>query len=155
MNGATGSFDVLGINGSSGGADRTVEVGDGDFVDVFVLKPLTGGNGKFVLHANEGVGGALDATILPFAIGTACFPFLLNQGASPVIVANNLGRTGKVGVSKFFGTPVEEPGRATTTFYYPPLPLGTVLTFQALIIDPGSESAKGVSTSNAVILRVQ
>ena len=154
VNGATGAFDVIGINGSAGGADRTVEVSDGDFVDVFVLKPLTGGNGTFVLHANEGIGGAPDATILPFDIGTTCFPFLLNQGASPVIVANNLGRTEKVGVSKFYGTPIADPDAATTTISYPPLPSGTVLTFQGVIFDPGSESSKGVSTTNAVILRV-
>ena len=137
-----------------GGVDRTVEATSEQIISLTVLRPVAGGNGKFAIHANEGdaIAGAL--TALPFDIGTTCYPFLLSDAASPVIVANNLGRTGQIGESQYFGTPSPDPERASTTIAYPNLPVGTILTFQGVVVDPGSVSSKGVSVTNAVTLQI-
>ena len=71
----------------------------------------------------------------------------------PVIVANNVGKTSKVGESQFFGDPLDDPDRATTDILFPTLPLGTVLTLQGVIIDPSSSSPKSASATNAVLVR--
>ena len=154
-NAGNGFFvDTLYVNGSTGGPDRTVEANDGDLLTVTMLKPIAGGNGRFVLHANPGDADAGAPTALPFDIGTTCFPFLRGGGASPVIIANNVGKTGAVGASHYFGVPTVDPDVATTSLFFPAMPAGTVLTFQSILIDPASNSSKGASTSNAVVLRV-
>ncbi len=143
------------INGLSGEPDRVVEVPQGQLLSVTLLKPFTGGNGRFVLHANEGEEVTFDSeTVLPADVGLTCFPFLLSQGASPVVVANSIGKESLVGASHYYGTPAEDPERASTTIQYPNLPIGTVLTFQGVIVDPGSLSPKAASTTNAVVIRI-
>ena len=153
VNAANGSMtDTLYINGSTGGADRAVEVAEDDLIVVTMVLPPDAGNGKFVLHADLGAPTLHTQAILPFDVGTSCFPFLLTAGATPVIVANNIGKTSLVGASEFFGIQQDDPERATTSFAYFGLPMGTtVLTFQGLIVDPGAVSAKGVSLTNGVI----
>lgn len=145
-------IDSLYLNGSNGGIDRTVEAAFGEFLTVTVLKPIAGGNGRFVVHANT---GDASASVLPFGIGAFCFPLLTGNGAAPVIVANNIGRTAEVGESNYFGTPIEDPDLAMTEFFFPAFPSGTVLTFQGVIVDPASAGSKAASTTNAVTLRVQ
>ncbi len=155
INDALGSgYNVLAIDGSSGGSDRTVQLSDGDFVPVTLVRPGGGGSGRFVLHANLGAPSAASRSTLPFDVGTACFPFLLGQGASPLIVANNVGRASAVGTSQFLGNPFADPESATITFFYPDLPAGWTYTFQAIIADPGARSSKGFSLSNAVLVEV-
>ena len=155
VNAANGSVTTtLYVNGSSGGPDRTVEANVGDLTTATMIEPLAGGNGKFVLHADHGNATSGAPMTLPFDVGTTCYPFFVNQGATPVIVANNLGKTNVLGSSEFFGTLTEDPGRATTTLFFPELPLGTELTFQGIVIDPGSVSSKSASATNAVTLRV-
>ena len=157
VNAGAGSVtDVLYLNGSTGGSDRSVDAPEGDLIAVTLLKPTAGGNGKFVLHADAGAPTAASERVLPFGIGTTCFPFLTSDAASPSIVANNIGKEGAVGSSNYFGAPTEDPARATMSLHYGPgLPVGTVLTFQAVIVDPASLSTRGASTSNAVVLRVR
>ena len=147
--------NVLFLGGSAGGADRTVEISEGDLVDVTLLRPIAGGSGKFALHANLGtpLGGTL--TSLPFEIGATCFPMLTSDGAAPVLVANNIGKTNQLGASHYQGVPTPDPDPATTSFLYPDLPLGTVLTFQGVVVDPASQGLRAVSATNAVVLRVR
>ncbi len=147
-------FNSLFINGSVGDASRQLTISAGDSVDVTLLKPIAGGSGRFVMHADEGIPSLDAAQLLPRSVGLTCFPFLLTDGAMPIVVANNLGRENLVGASEAFGVPQADPERADTTFSYPPLPVGTVLTFQGIIVDPGSRSAKNASTTNAIYLTV-
>jgi hypothetical protein len=146
--------DNLYLQGSTGGSDRTVEVSEGDLVSLTVLKPIGGGTGKFVIHADVGSPNRWTVTDLPFEVGEICFPFLLSDGASPVIIANSIGKRSWVGESHFFGVPMEDPEPATAVILYPALPLGMVLTFQGIIVDPGSSGSRPGSTTNAVILKV-
>jgi hypothetical protein len=98
-------------------------------------------------------------TQLPASVGTVCFPFL-SPAATPVSVWNNLGKANLVGDSNYFGTPIANPAKAPAVFLYLPagdttnLPMGTSVTLQGIIIDPGSLSSKGGSATNAVIVTV-
>ena len=147
-------LDSLFVNGSPGDTDRRLEITAGASLEVTLLKPIAGGNGKFALHANLGQAEATDRWVLPFGLGVTCHPFLTSDGAAPVIVANNLGRTGLIGESQAFGVPQTDPDRATTILTYPPVPVGTVLTFQGVIVDPGSSGGRAVSATNAVEVTV-
>lgn len=148
--------DVLYIQGSTGRGARSVQISQDDVLVVAMLRPPAGGSGRFALHADKGAPGLLvPDTVLPYKIGTVCFPFLLNKGASPVIVASNLGTTEVLGASNYFGTPTPDPDRATTFFgYAEPLPVGTVLTFQGIIVDPATLSTKGLSATNGIVVTV-
>ncbi len=148
-------LNTLVINGSTGGDDRAIEVGENTGLAVTLMKPGDAGNGKFVLHGNLGEPSLGNAAVLPFDIGLSCFPFFLSHGASPVIVANNIGKVNLVGQTSFFGINQPNPDRATTTIQYPPqIPFGTVLTFQAIIVDPGSMSSRGASMTNAIVVSI-
>ncbi len=146
--------NVLFVNGRAGSSDGIVRIGEFELIEVTLLQPIAGGNGRFVLHANAGVASLETLQSLPFGIGSSCFPFLLGGGSSPLIVANNIGRPGQVGASSYFGTPTPDPDRATVSLRFPDLPLGTVVTYQALISDPGTASTKGVSLTNAVTIEI-
>lgn len=152
--GAGAVTDNLYINGNSGDVMRRVDVSADHLLLASLIAPAAGGNGKFVLHADVGEPVPGSQALLPFDIGITCFPFLSTAGAAPVLVANNLGKTGLLGESEFYGSPQADPERATTHVLYPALPVGTVLTFQAVMVDTGSAGSKAVSTTNAVIVTV-
>jgi hypothetical protein len=152
--------DVLFLNGTSGGELRTVAVTGGETVWGAILRPPAGGLGKYVLHMNAGVPADSGVTELPASIGTSCFPMLLPT-AMPLSVWNNIGKTHLVGSSNYFGDPIPNPGRAPDIFLFlsdgdaTNLPVGTTVTIQGVIFDPGTYSPKGVSSTNGVILTVQ
>ncbi len=146
--------NVLYVNGSIGDQGRVVEVASNDLISLVMLSPPAGSNGRFVLQGHLGTPVA-PGVALPFDVGVSCFPLLLSAGSEPVIVANNLGRTNLVGASVFFGVPTQDPGRAPTAFFYDPLPAGSALTFQGIIVDQGSAGVRPVSVTNAVIVLVR
>ena len=122
--------------------------------------PSTGGNGKFVVHANLDRATPASVFTAPFGIGDACFSLLLPE-ASPLGVWNNIGKPAKVGTSNDLnGTPIADPERAPTFLFFLPdgdpvtLPPGTTITFQGVIADPGSSSTRGFSMTNAVVLEI-
>lgn len=161
VNAAGGSIvDVLYLNGTAGGATRSVDTAQGSLVWASIFAPPAGGPGKFVIHADSGVPTSSSVSLLPSNVGTTCFPFLL-PAAAPVAVWNNLGKVNLVGSSQYFDTtPIPDPPSAPTIFLQLlsgdaiNLPAGTEITFQGIIVDPASLSAKGASTTNAVILRI-
>ena len=154
--------DVLFVNGSTGGPTRTVTAEVGELLVAYLLSPPAGGNGKFVVHANTGTPNASSIVALPSSVGTACFEFLLPLGGSPVAVWNNVGKTGKVGASMYFdGSSIADPPVAPSIFLQlhggdpTNLPVGTTVTFQGALIDPGATSSAGGSLSNAVVLTIE
>ena len=93
--------------------------------------------------------------ILPSLVLLAGATAQADEHRYALIVGNNIGKTGAVGSSSFFGEVVEDPDRATTSYaYFQSLPVGTWLTFQALIVNPDSPSSKGVGLTNAIMLQV-
>lgn len=147
--------DLLYANGSSGGADRTVVLDSVTPLEVTLLAPLSGGSGRFVLHGNPRAPLPTTEVVMPAGLGTACFEFRLTRGATPVVVANSIGRPAIIGASMFFGMPRPDPNPATTVMSYPALPRDTTLTLQAVIFNPASSSPLGASVTNAVIVRVR
>ncbi len=160
---ASGSVaDVLELNGSTGGASREVVVSGGGAIVVSLDLPPQSSNGRFVAHADFGAPTHTSRAALPASIGTTCFPFLLAEGGAPDAVWNNIGRPDLVGASRYFdGAAIADPAPAPTDFLdlatgdAANLPVGTTVTFQAVIRDNGSTSPKGASVTNAVVLHVQ
>lgn len=155
--------NVLHVNGSPGTfVDHVVAVEPNDTIWGAIFQPATGGNGKYVLHANLDSPTSGTSVVLPASIGTVCFPFILTQGGDPDAVWNNIGKPSLVGTSKYLdGSPIADPARAPAVFLSLPdgdfetLPSGTDMTIQGVIVDPASPSPKGVSATNAVIVQVQ
>ena len=154
---------VLYVNGSQGGdgGPYNVQANGGDLVWAALLLPDSGGNGKFVMHANYGSPTPVTVTSLPASIGTFCFPLLLAGGADPAAVWNNIGKEGAIGSSEYFdGTPMADPDKAPVVFLQlvggdaVNLPPGTDVTLQGVIIDPASISPKSASSTNAVTLQI-
>lgn len=154
--------DVLLINGSAGDADREVIVADAAPITASMQLPSQGGGGRYVIHANFGAPVHAGRSVLPASIGATCFALLLDQGATPDAIWNNIGRVSRIGVSSYFdGSPLPNPAPAPADFLDLPsgdgvsLPIGTVVTLQGAIRDAGSISPKDASATNAVVLRVQ
>lgn len=161
IEGVEGVTPVLFLNGSSGNTGPTVFLTEAATLAATIVEPPAGGNGKFVVHANAGFPDDTTTVVLPASIGTACFEVLLQAGAMPIAVWNNIGKESKVGASAYFdGMPIADPERAPATWLDLPtgdpvhLSVGTVITFQGVIVDPMSASPKLVSVTNAVILEI-
>ncbi len=159
--GAGAIADVLYLNGSTGGVDRAIDIDTATepFLWGAILPSPAGTNGKYVVHGNLGTPTGATARVLPADVGTSCFPFLVSGGATPSIVANNIGKAHLVGASDYFGSPASDPGRAPAiclqaAFPDTNLPPGTVLTLQGVTVDLGSASPKGASSTNAVIATI-
>lgn len=163
VNSAEGPIaDVLYVNGSTGPDGGRVVVEEGALIWGAMLPPPGGGPGKYVVHANLGVPSESTVTVLPASIGTFCFELLLSQGATPAAIWNNIGKETQVGASRYFdGSPVADPDPAPSVFVRlfggdpANLPAGSRVTFQGVLVDPGSASAKGASATNAVVLVIE
>lgn len=158
VNAANGEVtNVLWVNGESG----DVSIGETGFLAAYVTGSPAGGSGGYVIHANFGRPTAETVRDLKAQLGSVCFPFFLQQGASPAAVWNNIGKTHRVGATRYFdGTSEADPAPAPAIFLTllegdpQNLPIGTVLTLQGVTMDDGSSSPLGASTTNAVILTI-
>lgn len=160
---ASAAADVLYVNGKQGGDDGPydVHVAASDLIWTTMLLPSSGGNGKYLVHANFGDPTPVTKTNLPAQLGTFCFPLFLAGGATPAAIWNNIGKESQVGASTYFdGSPIADPEKAPTVFLLLHdgdatwLPVGTEVTFQGIIVDPSSASPKSASTTNAVTLSI-
>lgn len=156
-----GPEDVLYLNGATGGKCRIVSVPEGGLLWATLLAPPAGGSGRFVVHANAGYPNAGTEVSLPSGVGRACFDFLLQRGAAPLAIWDNTGKSNVIGESRYFdGSMIPDPAPAPSTFLQlfdgdtVNLPVGTVVTFQAVVLDPTSPSRYGASVSNALSLRI-
>ncbi len=153
--------DLLFVNGTAGGELRTVPVAGSEQIWTAMLLPPGGGNGKFLVHLNVGEPSSAGVTQLPGQIGTFCFPLLLPSGATPSAIWNNIGKESQIGSSEYFGAPISDPERAPVVFLQLDngdtmnLPVGTKATLQGAIVDPKAVGARGVSTTNAVVLSIE
>ncbi len=151
---------VLFVNGSAGGSDFTMQLDLIDPMHAVLQMPEGGGPGRFVIHANLGLPQQDFLFELPGDIGTTCFPLLLPPAgtADPFAVWNNLGKENLVGSSIFLGQPIPDPLGAPSTFLnlplMPPEMAGLTLTLQGVVLDPNSQSPKGASVTNAVIVEI-
>jgi hypothetical protein len=161
--------DVLFVNAERGGTDYTIGIDNTRPLGLAIQKPCPFplGNGRFVLHMNEGPPVQESIVTLPSQLGDACFPFLIPPygRAAPVAVWNNIGKTRQVGGTMYFFTPMDDPDRAPTFLDDPQggclaggdplnLPVGSQWTLQGLILSPCASSPSGASVTNAVMISV-
>lgn len=151
--------NVLLLNGQSGEeVSRGIWLPFGSPLWAAMRRPPAGGTGRFVLHANLGQPTSAAAVPLPRGIGRVCFPMLLDRGATPNGVWNGIGAPARLGISRnLAGTRVPDPRPADTVVFSEQtstLPIGTVVTFQAVIHDPAAPNATSFGVSNAVVLFV-
>jgi len=154
--------NVLFANASRGGLFYRVAIDNTAPLALAILRPPAGGNGKFVVHLDSGAPSAGTITSLPASLGYFCFPLFLPPAgsAAPLAIWNSLGKTDKVGVSNYFGSPIPAPGTAPVFFHLDAvgdpvnLPLGAQFTLQGLIVNPTATSPKGASVTNAFVLDV-
>jgi len=151
--------NVLMVNGDTGTASAHVVFVDGfGPIDFSIVKPSGGGTGKFCVHLNDGAPTADTIVSLPADLGPFCHELLFPRGADPLCIWNNVGKTDRVGTSNYFGNPIPNPARAPVTFQVLPagdpvnLPVGTVWTLQALILNPLASSWKPGSVTNAIVI---
>lgn len=154
--------DVLAINGETGDEARELTVNAGSAIEISILRPSGGGSGRFVVHADVGSPDSAASVGLPFGAGQTVFPFLVGDGARPAAVWNGLGRTARLGQSRsFLGDPMSDPPAAPCRLLAAPrgsesfLPVGTVVTFQGLIVDPRSSGSRRISVTNAVVVSIR
>lgn len=154
---------VLRVNGDTGlGAGHEVPVSASGPIVLHMGTPFDelGGEVNFVVHMNAGVPSPDTAAILPRRLGPVCFDFLLQRGAAPVAVFNNLGKPNAIGASVYFGESTQDPGTAPIDFLTleagdtANLPVGSRWTIQGALFNPYSSANLPVSVSNAVILSV-
>ncbi len=147
--------DVLRVNGSLGPIAYLPAFGPHEFS---IERPTAGGNGKFVVHLNDGAPDASTITPTPGGLGMACFDFIVPPmgTGSPVSIWNNLGKEARIGSSNYFGNVIADPSRATTMFHFDAngdlanLPLGSQWTLQGAILNPASSGSKPASLTNPV-----
>lgn len=154
--------DVLFLNGTVGGAERRVSAAEGERLWGAIVKPPAGGNGKYLIQAHDRTATFATISIVPKNIGTSCFQVLLPLGGMPLAVWNTVGKESKVGDDMYFdGSPLPDPPTASAVFFKRTqgdpvnLPIGTVVTFQGVIIDPATASNGGASLINSVILAIE
>lgn len=153
--------NVLSVNGNNGVAqDHTVLVDSTGPILFRIVKPSTGGSGKFLALLDAGSPTESTITKLTNTLGYTCFPMLLTDGASPVARWNTVGKEEKVGSTEYFGTPLPDPARAPVNFLTLPsgdasnLPIGTVFTLHAVILNPAIVVGKPASITNSIVVTV-
>ena len=163
--------DMLWVNGQQGGVFGSLVVDSAGPISTALKRPPSG-NGRFVFHLHEGAPTC--GTVMPLLdLGSPCFPFVLDPPSidpcnpnepeipGPTVVANNIGKTNRLGASSYFGTSVPDPGKAPT-FVEPNrpvidlanLPSGSIWTAQAIVRNAASSSTRGVSITNPIVLRI-
>ena len=135
--------ELLLLNGSGGGAARSIDLPGLASLTIDVLPPPQSASAPFAIFAMLGTPGPADVFALPLGIGSTCFPLsLLAQAPDLAYVASSFGPDPTLLIP---ATP------APWTFtLYPGAPPGFVAALQGVILD----SAAAFRVTNAVRLNV-
>ena len=153
VGGAATPNDVLFVNGQVGDAQRMITVQTGDPLAITMASPpsRTGQSSRFVLYAWRAVPSASPLQILPFQVGVLCLPPPLSLDVpKPRVVWNNLGAPGRLGQA----TKPSTPAPSTVLNLNNGLGSPITATLQGIIQDDDSDSPRGLSTTNAIVLDV-
>ncbi|MBI1854014.1 MAG: hypothetical protein HYR85_27060 [Planctomycetes bacterium] len=142
--------DVLLVNASVGDpVTRELSLVRGSPMSIVMAQPTGQLRARFALYAWPGEPTASTLASLPRHVGAMVFPPPF-AGGSPRVVWNNVGRVWALGVPTLPSTPAP-----SIVFRRASTPAPVTLTLQGIIEDDGSQSATGLSVTNAVILRVR
>ncbi|MBI3844406.1 MAG: IPT/TIG domain-containing protein [Planctomycetes bacterium] len=140
-----GPEDVLLVNGGTGDLERRLETQIGEPLWIYMKAPESRTAARFALWVWVGSPDATTISRLPRDAGVMVFPIDAARTAF-----NNLGRP------RVLGRPTAPSSPAPTEIFRQSSGVrrAMTLTFQGIIEDPGALNAVGVSTTNAVVLRV-
>ncbi len=141
---------VVSADGSSSGRldDRVLEVRPLDPLELFVDAPPSRSRSRFAIYCVFEETGEADLVTLPGGIGTGVVPFPFT-GGTPTVLFNNLGRFGLLGRPNLAALP------APVLAHRKPDGLRMdALTVQGLIQDDASMSDRGISLTNAIVLKL-
>jgi hypothetical protein len=148
----TGPVDVLMINSSAGGDDRTVTVFRGFPVAVSLgVSPAGPNPASFALYVWMGEPSQATITPHPKNLGNMCFPSPLTGGTpQPKKIWNTIGRY------PYLGYPDYPCGPAPCIVFQKASGFDRALTatFQGILLDNGSTATKPASLTNAIVLDV-
>ena len=153
--------DILTVNGSTGGASRTIDVGTGTPMSFVLDEPSSesgDGNGENVcIYMWYDAPSNGDVVNLPKQLGLMCFGPLLVESRSADLTFNSLGFVNKLGAHDAPPAPPVVPDGGTIEFYSLPGGFGTPMnvTVQGLVPDQCTQGTRDFSVTNAVLIRVQ
>ena len=142
--GAGGPLDLLRVNGSTGGAARRVDIPMGSAINIGLDQPAT--NSQPASFAIFGAFGIQPVPfVLPFGIGTMCFPPSLAAPGNPAFftVADSLN----LGVPQFAQAPVSQTPYLES---FGTINAPALFTLQAVIFEAGVT----LRVSNAVVVSI-
>ena len=153
--------DNLNVNGSIGGATRTITVGQTDPIRVFVDEPVgetgDGGGERLCVYAWFTTPAPSDDITLPKNLGNMCFgPFQLATRPAD-ITYNSIGAPNKLGVHDAPLGPslIPEGGSLMVFNFSTGFGMPGQITFQGVVRDTCTQGDKDFSVTNGVVVDVQ
>lgn len=152
--------DVLTINGSTGGAERTINVSSSTPMS-FVLDEASAESGDgqpegaimYFWYAEPQPG---DVVMLPKNLGPMCFGPKLVETRPADLIFNSIGFAGKAGAHNAPVSPPSIPDGGTLEFYALPAGFGSPMsvTVQGIVPDGCTQGTLPFSVTNGVLIRV-
>jgi len=147
----TSIADVVFINGMSGQrSTREIHIAPGEPLEVDIIAPPAGPEpAPFALYAWRAEPSISTISEQPYHLGWTALPTPI-QNAKPDETWNNIGSR------PLFGRPTRSSRPAPERVARVPrgFPVGTVVTIQGFVSDQDSTADLGLSTTNAIVLRV-
>jgi len=162
INASCGSTsDVLFVNGSGGGSDRTLVV-DPTTPLTFTLQeaPFMRGDGrtsKAIVYLWLAVPGESDVVQLPKQLGPMCFGPRIVETLTPEFIWNAIGLPAKAGVHNAPTPPPIIPDGGSLDFYDLPSGFGepAQFTIQGFVPDQCTQGTKPFSVTNGMVVEVR
>ncbi|MBI1849553.1 MAG: PQQ-dependent sugar dehydrogenase [Planctomycetes bacterium] len=148
--GAGTIVDVLRVNGSAGGANRTETVRITEGITVSLDPPPSRVRARFALFAWRGRPTPASMRALPQGVGSLAFGICLH-GETPLRVANNLANATELCAP----TLPSSPAPWTATFPPGHVRARGAFTLQAIIQDGASAAAVPFSVTNGILVRIR
>lgn len=152
--------NVLTVNGSTGGAERTLNVGSSTPMS-FVLDEASAESGDgqpegailYFWYAEPQPG---DVVMLPKNLGAMCFGPKLVETRPADLIFNSIGFNGKAGAHNAPVSPPSVPDGGTLEFYSLPSGFGAPMsvTIQGLVPDACTQGNLPFSVTNGILIRV-
>jgi hypothetical protein len=152
--------DVLLVNGTSGGSERTIEVNAADPLVVAVGEPTSrqgdGLSTRCCIYVWLGEPGPEDVILVPKGLGVMCFGPARIATKNPKRIWNSIGVAPRLGQDNAPGPPPVIPDSGAFELLNFPEGLGrsVTVTFQGIIEDDCSQGTRPYSVTNGFVLRI-
>ncbi|MBI3848612.1 MAG: IPT/TIG domain-containing protein [Planctomycetes bacterium] len=144
--------DVLDVDGSHGNGARELMLRVRQPIVVRLAAPSTRASARYCLYVWRGTPNTGTITVLPSGVGALVMPAPFSDAVpQPRAIFNNLGYASVLGAPTIPSTPA--PAIVVSRASGSPIPID--VTLQGLIEDDGAANSRGVSLTNAMIVRVR